>query len=212
MNKRVLVACEYSGTVRDAFSRLGWDAWSCDILPTESELTKREGKHIQADALSILNDGWDLMIGHPPCTYLCVAGLHYSKKDPVRMKKTKNALMFFLALYNSDIPHIALENPVGCVSTAFRKPDQIINPYQFWEPERKKTCLWLKNLPALIPQTNLEVKPIKTIIRKTGAKAGQPYNYYWRQGKSAHERSKTFEGIARAMAEQWGKYLISQMA
>lgn len=210
MNKRVLVACEYSGTVRDAFSRLGWDAWSCDVLPTESKLTVQEGKHIQADVLSILNDGWDLMIGHPPCTYLCVAGLHYSKKDPERMKKTIAALNFFLTLYNSNIPHIAIENPVGYISTAYRKPDQIVNPFQFGEPERKKTCLWLKNLPVLVPQTNLEVKPIKTIIRKTGAKAGQPYNYYWRQGKTAHERSKTFEGIARAMAEQWSEYLLKQ--
>lgn len=206
---RALVACEYSGRVRDELSRLGWDAWSCDLLPTESELTKSEGKHIQGDVREILGEGWDLMIAHPPCTYLCVAGLHYSKKNPERMEKTIEAQDFFMKLYNADIQHIAVENPVGYMSTAFRKPDQIINPYQFWEPERKKTCLWLKNLPSLVPQSNLEVKPIKTIIRKTGNKAGQPYNYYWRQGKSAHERSKTFKGIAKAMAEQWTEYILN---
>lgn len=197
---KVLVACEYSGVVRDAFAAKGHDATSCDILPTE-----RPGKHYQGDVRDILDNGWDLMIAHPPCTYLCVAGLHYSKKDPERMAMTHEALDFFKLLYGSDIPMIAVENPVGYVSTAFRRPDQIINPFQFGEPQRKKTCLWLKGLPLLVPQTNLEVLPTKTIIRKTGSKAGQPYNYYWRQGKTAHERSRTFQGIADAMAEQWGE-------
>jgi hypothetical protein len=196
---RVLVACEYSGRVRDAFTSLGHDAWSCDTLTTESP-----GNHYVCNVLDVLGLGWDLMIGHPPCTYLCIAGLHYSKKDSERMKLTMKAYDFFMALYNSSIPKIAIENPVGIVSTLFRKPDQIINPFQFGEPERKKTCLWLKGLPKLIPETNLEVKPRKTILRKSGVKKGQPYNYYWRQGKSAHERSRTFQGIANAMARQWG--------
>lgn len=120
------------------------------------------------------------------------------------MNKTEKAYEFFRKLYDSDIPKIAVENPVGIVSTFFRKPDQIIDPFQFGQAERKKTCLWLNGLPRLIPTTNLEVKPYKTIVRKTGRQAGKTYNYYWRQGKSAKERSKTFQGIADAMASQWG--------
>ena len=147
---------------------------------------------------------WDLMIAHPPCTYLCVAGLHYSKKDEERMWRTKHAAEFFMKLYNAPIPKIAIENPVGCMNTSFRKPDQIIEPYMFGTSERKKTCLWLRGLPVLLATHNDKPKPIKTIIRKTGSKAGQPYNYYWRQGKSAKERSKTFPVIAKAMALQWG--------
>lgn len=196
---RVLVACEFSGIVREAFKARGHDAWSCDLLPTEIP-----GNHIQGDVLDILDDGWDLMIAHPPCTYLCSAGLHYSKKDSARMKKTINAAQFFLILYNAKIEKVCIENPVGYMSTCFRKPDQIIDPFNFGIPERKKTCLWLKNLPMLVKQTNLHVEPTKTIIRKTGSKAGQPYNYYWRQGKSSKDRSRTFQCIANAMASQWG--------
>lgn len=196
---KILIACEYSGIVRDAFTAKGHDVTSCDLLPTE-----RPGKHYQGDVRDILGDGWDMMIAHPPCTFLCIAGLHYSKKNTERMKKTMEAMDFFKLLYDYPIPKIAVENPVGIVSTLFKKPDQIINPFQFGEAERKMTCLWLKGLPKLIPQTNLEVKPYKTIIRKSGPKKGQRYNYYWRQGKTAHDRSRTFIGIAQAMAEQWG--------
>jgi len=196
---KILIACEFSGIVRDAFRERGHDAWSCDLLPTE-----KEGLHIQDDVLKCLDNGWDLMIAHPPCTYLCVAGLHYSKKNHERMEKTKAAYGFFLNLYNAPIKRICIENPVGVMSTWFRKPDQIINPYDFGTPERKKTCLWLKGLSPLAKQTKIKVIPKKTIIRKTGKKAGQPYNYYWRQGKSAHDRSRTFGCIAKAMAEQWG--------
>ncbi len=197
---KVLVACEFSGIVRDAFRARGHDAWSCDLLPTE-----RPGQHIQGDVLKILNDGWDLMIAHPPCIYLCCAGLHYSKKDPKRMKKTLSAFEFFKALYNAPIGKICIENPAGYISTVFRKPDQIIDPFDFGEKERKKTCLWLKGLPPLFLTGQTEKpRPIKQIIRKTGKQAGKIYNYYWRQGKTARDRSRTFQGIADAMAEQWG--------
>lgn len=198
---KILIACEESQRVCKAFRAKGHEAYSCDILPPSGGHPEW---HIQGDVLPLLKEHWDLIIAHPPCTYLCVAGLHYSKKDPTRMKKTMKAYDFFMKLYNAPAKMIAVENPVGIVSTLFRKPDQIINPFQFGQPERKKTCLWLKGLPKLIPTSNLEVKPYKTIIRKTGRQAGKEYNYYWRQGKSAKERSKTFQGIADAMAEQWG--------
>lgn len=196
---KVLVACEFSGVVREAFKAKGHDAWSCDFLPTEIL-----GQHIQGDVLKVINNGWDLLVGFPPCTFLCVAGLHYSKKDPERMKKTMEALGFFIKLYNAPIGRIALENPVGIISTKFRKPDQIINPCNFGEAELKKTCLWLRGLPPLMHTSDIKVKPKHTIIRKTGTKAGKPYNYYWREGKSAHDLSRTFQGIANAMADQWG--------
>jgi hypothetical protein len=195
---RVLVACEFSGIVRDAFIRKGHDAISCDLLPTE-----RPGPHYQGDIFDIIDDGFDMMIAHPPCTYLCCAGYHYSIKNVSRMEKTKEAFNFFINLYNANIPKVAIENPCGIISTWFRKPDQIIDPFNFGVPERKRTCLWLKELPMLIHTEEVKAIPRKTIIRKTGIKAGQPYNYHWRQGKSAHDRSRTFICIAEAMADQW---------
>ena len=202
---KCLIACEFSGIVRTEFAKLGWDAWSCDLLPTEIP-----GPHIQDDVLNVLNDDWDLMIGHPPCTYLAICGLHYSKNDPIRMNKTIEAYNFFLNLYNANIPFIAIENPVGYVSTHFRKPDQIINPYNFGTPERKKTCLWLKNLPKLKIINDIPPLPIKSILRKSGSQAGKTYNYYWRQGKTAKERSTTFPCIAKALAIQLTEYIINQ--
>lgn len=196
---KVLIACEYSGAVRDAFIAKGHDAVSCDILPTESP-----GPHHEGSVLDIIDDGWDLMVAHPPCTYLCVAGLHYSKKDPIRMGKTLEAVEFFKRLYHAPIDKVCIENPVGYLSTVFRKPDQIVDPFNFGVPERKKTCLWLRGLPKLEHTNTVEVKPSKTIIRKSGSKKGQPYNYYWRQGKTAHDRSRTFQCIADEMAKQWG--------
>ncbi len=208
---KVLIACEFSGIVRDAFIARGHDAISCDLLPTE-----RPGPHIQGDVLQYLYPkmGWDMMIAHPPCTYLCVAGLHYSKNNAGRMSKTLAAMDFFIQLYESPIAKVCIENPVGYINTAFRKPEQIIEPFYFGERERKKTCLWLKGLLPLIhiPEDTLfeqkthtaKPKPLKTIMRKSGTKKGQPYNYYWRQGKTGKERSRTFQGIANAMAEQWG--------
>lgn len=196
---KVLIACEFSGVVRDAFRSRGHDAWSCDLLPTEIP-----GNHIQDDVLRHINDGWDLMIAHPPCTYLSIAGYHYSLKDSSRMKKTFEGMEFFKKLFFCGIQKLCCENPVSMVSSFWRKPDQIIQPCFFGEPEIKTTCLWLKNLPPLMHTSNINVLPRGGIIRKSGLKKGQKYNYYWRQGKTAHDRSRTFRGIAEAMAEQWG--------
>ncbi len=195
---KVLVACEFSGIVREEFKKRGHDAWSCDLLPTEIP-----GKHIRGDCLAHLTNGWDLMIAHPPCTHLAVSGAAYWKEKQADGRQ-KKAIDFFLALYNAPIAKVAIENPVGILSTVWRKPDQIIDPFNFGVAERKKTCLWLKNLPPLIKKTNLKVEPYHTILRKTGQQSGQKYNYYWRQGKSAHSRSITFKCIAQAMATQWG--------
>lgn len=143
---RVLIACEFSGTVREAFAARGHDAWSCDLLPTE-----RPGQHYQGDVLKHLNGGWDLMIAHPPCTYLSVSGLHWNKKRPERVLKTEAALAFVQALLNAPIPRIALENPVSCISTRIRKPDQVIQPWMFGEDASKATCFWLKGIKPLTP-------------------------------------------------------------
>jgi hypothetical protein len=180
---RVLIACEFSGIVRDAFRRLGHDAWSCDLLPTE-----REGPHIQGDALEILDDGWNLMIAHPPCTYLAVSGARWFK---YRRFKQAGASKFFMDLATASIPHIAIENPVSIMSTVWRKPDQYIQPWQFGHPETKKTCLWLKNLPLLEPTDIVEGREGRV----------------WREPPSPDRwknRSRFYTGIADAMAEQWG--------
>ena len=139
----ILIACEFSGIVRDAFNAKGHNAWSCDLLPCE-----REGNHVQDDVLDILEDGWDLMIAHPPCTHLAVSGARWFKG---KEKEQAEALEFVRALLDAPIPKIALENPVSVISTKIRKPDQIIQPWQFGHGEVKKTCLWLKNLPLLKP-------------------------------------------------------------
>lgn len=140
---RVLVACEYSGTVRDAFASRGHDAMSCDLLPTE-----RPGKHYQGDIRDVINDGWDLMIAHPPCTYLSVSGIHWNNRGR-GWEETEKALDFVRLLLDANIPRIAVENPVSIISSRIRKPDQIIQPWQFGHDASKKTCLWLKNLPKL---------------------------------------------------------------
>ena len=195
----VLIACEFSGVVRDAFTKRGHYAVSCDLLPSE-----REGNHYQGDVRDILDGSWDLMIAHPPCTYLSKAGLHYSKKNPERMRLTEKAVDFFMLLHDALISKKCIENPAGWINTKYRKPDQIINPFNFGTPERKETCLWLIGLPLLKITHNVPPKPKGSIIRKSGAKKGQVYNYYWRAGKSCHDRSRTFQCIADAMAEQWG--------
>ena len=143
---RVLVACEYSGRVRDAFAARGHDAMSCDLLPTDVL-----GKHYQGDIFDVIHDGWDLMIAHPPCTYLCSFGLHWNKRIDGRQALTDEALEFVRRLLDAPIERIALENPIGCISSQIRKPDQTIQPYQFGHDASKSTCLWLKNLPALTP-------------------------------------------------------------
>jgi len=192
---RVLVACEFSGTVREAFAARGHDAWSCDLLPTEIP-----GQHMQRDVLSVLHDGWDLMIAHPPCTYLASSGLHWNTKRPERAAMTDAAIGFVLALAGCHIPRIAIENPIGCLSTRWRKPEQIIQPWQFGHDASKATCLWLKGLPCLQP-TNVLLGG-KTARRANQTASGQnklpPSADRWKR------RSVTYLGIADAMADQWG--------
>jgi len=180
---RVLVACEYSGTVRDAFAARGHDAWSCDLLPTE-----RLGNHIHGDVLQHLHRNWDLMIAHPPCTHLAVSGARWFKDKQIEQAE---ALDFVHRLMDAPIPRIALENPISIISSRIRKPDQIIQPWQFGHGETKATCLWLKNLPKLTPTNIVEGREAR--IHKM-----PPGPDRWK------ERSKSFEGIAQAMAEQWG--------
>jgi hypothetical protein len=192
---KVLVACEYSGKVRDAFIKRGHDAMSCDLLPTDAP-----GPHYQGDVVDILNDGWDLMIAHPPCTYLAVSGLHWNKRVPGRAEKTEEALSFVQALMDEPIDKIAIENPVSCISSRIRKPDQIVQPWWFGHDASKKTCFWLKNLPPLI-ETNRLPGDDKT------RRANQTPSGQNKLGPSADRwkiRSETYQGIADAMAEQWG--------
>jgi hypothetical protein len=192
---RVLVACEIFGRVRDSFLALGHDAVSCDILETEVA-----GPHIRGDVREHLSDGWDLMIAFPPCTYLCSSGLHWNSRRPERAALTEEALEFVRDLLDAPIERIALENPIGCISTRIRKPEQIIQPFQFGHPESKSTCLWLKNLPLLQPT---RVLPLPA----SGRWENQTASGQNRLGPSADrwkERSKTYQGIASAMASQWG--------
>tara|TARA_Y100000310_G_C20618238_1_gene781851 strand:- start:470 stop:1060 length:591 start_codon:yes stop_codon:yes gene_type:complete len=192
---KVLVACEFSGVVRDAFIAIGHDAVSCDLLPTDAP-----GPHIQGDVLNILKDGWDLMIAHPPCTYLCSSGLHWNKRIVGRAEKTHEAMIFIFNLIDAPIAKIALENPIGCISSNYRKPDQIIQPWQFGHPESKSTCLWLKGLPVLQP-TNVLQKP------ESGRWGNQTPSGQNKLGPSKDrwkKRSITYQGIADAMALQWG--------
>jgi hypothetical protein len=178
---RVLVACEFSGIVREAFRARGHDAWSCDLLPTEIP-----GQHIQCDVLSILDDGWDLMIAHPPCRYLSSSGARWK-----RPKETDEAAEFFMALFNAPVFRVAMENPIGRMSTLFRKPDQIIQPWQFGHGETKATCLWLKGLPLLQPTNIVEGRSPRVHHEPPGPER-------WKN------RSRTYQGIADAMAAQWG--------
>lgn len=191
---KVLVACEYSGVVRDAFTRKGHYAVSCDFLPSDSI-----GEHYQGDVFDIIDEGWDMMIAFPPCTYLCSSGLHWNKKRPERALETEKSLEFVQKLLNSPIEKIALENPIGCISTRIRKPDQIIQPWQFGHPESKSTCLWLKNLPLLKP-TNILTKTGKYWDNQTpsGQNKLAPSPDRWKI------RSTTYTGIAEAFATQWG--------
>jgi hypothetical protein len=191
---KVLVACEYSGVVREAFRRRGHDAVSCDLLPPDDA-----GPHHWGDVREIINDGWDLMIAHPPCTYLCSSGLHWNKRRPERVAQTEEALEFVRFLLEAPISRIALENPIGCISTRIRKPDQTIHPWQHGHPESKATCLWLKGLPCLTP-TNLLPLP------ESGRWSNQTASGQNKLGPSADRwkiRSTTYKGIAEAMATQW---------
>lgn len=201
---RVLVACEFSGVVRESFNSMaGFHAISCDLLPPEDE---RFDSHYQGDVLDILDRDWDLLIAHPPCTYLCSSGLHWNKRRPERARQTEEALDFVRTLLSAPIPHIALENPVGCISTQIRPASQYIQPYEFGHNASKKTGLWLKNLPLL--KTTSYVEP-----RMVGGKARWDNQTDSGQNKLApsedrwKERSITYSGIARAMADQWGAHL-----
>ncbi len=181
---RVLVACEFSGIVRDAFIARGHDAWSCDLLPTE-----RPGPHFELPIGNMMDSWWtwDLMIAFPPCTHLAVSGARWFKD---KQAEQQEAINFFLQLAAVNIPRIAIENPIGIMSRHYRKPDQIIQPWQFGHGETKATCLWLKNLPLLIPTEIVEG-------RKARVHREPPSPERWKN------RSRTYQGIADAMAEQW---------
>jgi len=231
---RVLVACESSATVRDAFRARGHDAWSCDILPCDGD----PQWHYQQDVTDLLDMGWDLMIAHPPCTYVCSSGLHWNKRVEGRAAKTEEALEFVRMFLDADIPKIALENPIGCISTRIRKYDQKIQPWQFGDDASKGTCLWLKGLPLLKP-TNIitpagwtlfedkdsvphgwDVKKVDGFFfarDKSGDYPGQPkIKPVWANQTPSGQnnlgpskdrwklRSKTYDGIAEAFAIQWG--------
>jgi len=180
---RVLVACEFSGVVRDAFTKRGHTAWSCDLL-----LSETPGGHILGDVSNCLSWDWDLMIAHPPCTHLAVSGARWFKD---KVKEQEEALEFVQMLLDAPIPRIALENPISVISTRIRKPDQIIQPWQFGHGETKATCLWLKNLPDLVPTNIVDGREARVHRMPPGENR-------WR------ERSRTYTGIAEAMAEQWG--------
>ena len=185
---KVLVACEYSGRVRDAFKSLGHDAWSCDLLPTE-----QPGQHYQHDVKYIMHRGWDLMIAHPPCTHLAVSGARWFKD---KRQEQIDALNFVRDLMDAPIKYIAIENPISVISSKIRKPDQVIQPWQFGHGETKATCLWLKNLPKLKPTNIVEGREGKV----------------WKMPPSPDRwkaRSRTYTGIAEAMANQWTRYLCS---
>lgn len=193
---KILIACEFSGTVRDAFIKQGHDAVSCDLLPTESQ-----GPHIQGDVLNVLNDGWDMMIAHPPCTYLTNSGVCWLHKDKSRWDKLREGAEFFKALLNAPIPRIAIENPIMhkyAIELIGTKQTQVIQPYMFGHMERKATCLWLKNLPPL-----RETKNVKEEMMKLPKKLQQRIHYAPPSKDRWKIRSKTFEGIAEAISTQW---------
>ena len=187
---KILVACEFSGVVREAFAKEGHDAWSCDLLPTEIP-----GKHIKGNVLEVLKEDWDLMIAHPPCTDLAVSGARHFYRKGLQQEK---AVEFFMKLVEADIPRIAIENPVCIMSTRYRKPDQIVHPWMFGEEFSKRTCLWLKGLPKLTP-TEVVGKG-EMITFKSGKRMSKWYASSYGKG---HLRSKTFQGIAEAMSTQW---------
>lgn len=196
---RVLVACEYSGRVRDAFRALGHDAMSCDLLPTD-----QPGPHYQGDVRDLLQPGrWDLMVCHPPCTYLSVSGMHWTRRGLRDPQLTEDALQFVRLLMEAPVPRIALENPVSIISSRVRKPDQTIQPYQFGHDASKATCLWLKNLPKLQPTRFVEPRMVGT-LKRWGNQTDSGQNRLSPGADRWKKRSETFEGIAQAMAQQWG--------
>lgn len=202
---KILIACEESQVVTKAFRALGHEAYSCDILPCSGGHPEW---HIKSDVLEILNDGWDMMIAHPPCTYLTVTGNKWMKEEfrdrfPNRPQQRKDAIDFFIKLFDAPIEKIAIENPVGIMSTQFRKPNQYVQPYHFGDKHSKKTGLWLKNLPLLVPT---EIVEPEMYTYKDGRK--DPMWHVESMGMPKEERtkyrSKTFPGFAKVLAEQWG--------
>ena len=204
MKLRVLVACEYSGSVRDAFRALGHDAMSCDLLPTDSP-----GPHHHGDVFEVINEGFDLMVAHPPCTHLAVSGARWFK---LKQNEQKEALEFVQRLMDAPIRHIAIENPVSIISSRIRRPEQIIQPWMFGDPFQKTTCLWLKNLPGLEPTKIVDKGEFfEWTDKKTGKKKRQAlwYKEAWSKGDMRWKiRSKTFQGIADAMADQWSRHVV----
>jgi len=203
----VLVACEFSGIVREAFNQIsGFHATSCDLLPAEDH---RHDHHFQGDVRHILRLPWDLVIAHPDCTYLCSSGLHWNKRVPGRSQLTEEALDFVRLLMNANANHICIENPVGCISTRIRPPDQYIHPYQFGHDASKKTGLWLSHLPPLTPTKIIEPRMIGGKPRwanqtDSGQNRLAPSDTRWM------DRSRTYTGIAQAMATQWSEYIVNQ--
>jgi hypothetical protein len=195
---RVLVACEFSGIVRDAFIALGHDAFSCDLLPSEShpELSRSTYPHFQCDVREVLGNGWDLMIAHPPCTHLAVSGARWFKG---KEREQTEALDFVRTLMDAPIPRIAIENPISVISSRIRKPDQIIQPWQFGHGETKATCLWLKGLPKLQATDIVSGRDNRVHFASPGPDR-------WK------ERSRTLLGIAAAMASQWGGRVAQERA
>ena len=192
---KVLVACEYSGRVRNAFRALGHDAWSCDLLEAEDA----SPFHIQGDCMEAIKQGWDMLIGHPPCTHLSVSGARHFEEKRADGRQ-QEAIDFFLALAHSNVPRIAIENHVCIMSSIWREPDQVIQPWMFGHGETKATCLWLKGLPTLMPTKIVPGREPRIHMMPPGPDR-------WK------ERSRTYEGIAQAMAQQWGNYtdLVTQM-
>ena len=193
----ILVACESSGAVRDALTALGHTAMSCDLLPTETP-----GEHYQGDVRDVLDDYWDLMIAHPPCTYLSASGMHWTTRGLRDPKLTEDALDFVRLLLDAPIPKIAIENPVGAISTRIRPADQYVHPYQFGDDASKKTGFWLKGLPILVPSDRIPPRLVNGKERwanqtDSGQNKLGPSDDRWK------ERSKTYPGLAAAMALQW---------
>lgn len=194
---KILIACECSGRVRDAFIAKGHDAWSCDLKPSETP-----GPHLQKDVLQVLEDGWDMMIAHPVCKYLANSGASWLNKQPERWESMREGAEFFKRLLNAPIPKIAVENPIQhkyAREIIGAKQSQVIQPWMFGHPEQKATCLWLKNLPLLVPTNN-----VKEAMMRLPDNQRQRLHYLPPSPQREAERSRTFQGIATAMAEQWG--------
>lgn len=197
---RVLVACEFSGVVRDAFRARGHDAWSCDLLPSEVD-----GPHIVGDVLEVLNGDWDAVVAHPPCTFLSRAGARWWGK-PGREWKALEAAAFVRALWECAVPKLAIENPIGQLNYLWRYPDQVIDPSHFGEPYTKKTCLWLRGLPPLMSTgVHIGARPLLPSNVGAGRRKGQRSSPGVTH--SARDASRTFRGVAEAMADQWGGVL-----